>query len=430
MDVESPNQQSPGIVRQKTPSFILKHRSSIRRKKLQVAMPTTPTTTAAADSNNVKTTTQQKKFYIADKYPFLLKTISNGTTTTIDPDAKTKTLSSPSPLSHLHDVHGMPWKTSIDPNYCNNNKQSPYYMPFWEHQLAYMKDTLHSLRQLPVHSKSKQREDMSYIDNLNIDVGSSSSHRKSPTKNPMRMHTLLFTCDEYKLIRMTVIDGGYQTQVYNSVWYPNPNLGNIPILACDLLKFGPRYLCISDYQPIVQQEEGKDNDKDSSDAAFESAMEPIRDQHPELHGQMSGRFYDGDQYFSNQMLLGRHIEKDNDKDSSRSASSSSCADDMVYGSFFTAYESYMKTHINMVQSIAAARKSTSNDATTPVGEETLKLHAAYDTYSVAHDPAHPMLVKAFGKEWADNFVHDILFPLSCREETESSTNQQDRCHDN
>jgi hypothetical protein len=36
----------------------------------------------------------------------------------------------------------------------------------------------------------------------------------------------------------------------------------------------------------------------------------------------------------------------------------------------------------------------------------------YDLYSSVTDPAHPLLGALFGQEYADDFVFDVLFPLS------------------
>ena len=44
--------------------------------------------------------------------------------------------------------------------------------------------------------------------------------------------------------------------------------------------------------------------------------------------------------------------------------------------------------------------------------DVLASHAAYDTYSADRDPAVGLFATMFGKEWADEFVHDFLFSLS------------------
>jgi len=266
--------------------------------------------------------------------------------------------------------HGMPWRISIDPNH----DKSPYYLPFWERQISTMKRKLNNLRSVPVKSRRTGR-DMSYVENGD---------------RTTRMHTVAFASDEYKSIRMTLMDAGSRVQVFTSVWYPR---GNHPILACDLLQFGggSRHLCISDFQPIHPTEE------EHAQAFERDLMAPIRDRYPGLHGQMTDKFYDRDQFFSSQMLLGRLDKGDADY-----------ADDMVYGSFFPAYGAYVDAHIDMIQQSSGG---------TPRKEDVpfvMQRHAAYDTYSAARDPAHPMLARTFGQEWAGDYVYDVLFPLAKR----------------
>jgi len=278
------------------------------------------------------------------------------------------------PRSYHHDSvqeaatrHRMPWKTSIDATYSDDL----FYMPFWEWQLSFMKESLTNLRGIPVTSSKGQ--DMSYVEN---------PHKK------MRLHTALFTCDEYKTIRMTVMDAGKRTQVFTSLWYPNPAF-NLPVLGTDLLQFNQKkHLCVVDYQPIQSSE-------DEHDQAYEHLLQPIRSQYPSLQGKMTQRFYDENRFFSNQMLLGRHENLHG-------------ARDMVYQDLFPAWKQYVQTHVDLVQSTQP------NVSQIP---HVLERHAAYDDYSAARDPAHCLLANCFGQDWADDYVYDILFPFSKRTET-------------
>jgi Ferredoxin-dependent bilin reductase len=271
--------------------------------------------------------------------------------------------------------HGMPWKKSIASDYTESQL---FYMPFWEWQMQFMKDNLTGLRAVPVTSRSGT--DMSYVES------------KDAT---MRMHTCSFTSAEYKLIRMTVLDAGYTTQVFTSVWYPADSLQ--PVLGIDLLQFNhaKKHLCIVDFQPVSSIATAASTD-DATTSSFEDLLEPIRNQYPSLQGTMTDRFYNQeDSYFSNQMLLGRH----NCNDESFSAQS------MVFDDLFPAYQQYLATHVNLV------RRNNDRDC----AEAVAACHAAYDTYSAARDPAHALLARAFGQEWADDYVYDILFPAAARE---------------
>ena len=44
--------------------------------------------------------------------------------------------------------------------------------------------------------------------------------------------------------------------------------------------------------------------------------------------------------------------------------------------------------------------------------EVQELHRKYDIYSCERDPAHGLFKSYFGREWADQFVKNFLFPHS------------------
>lgn len=262
--------------------------------------------------------------------------------------------------------HGMPWKTSISPEYVEDRL---FYMPFWEYQMKFMTEKLTNLLELPV--RSKKGRDMSYVVDHN---------------NHMRMHTCCYQSEEYRLIRMTTLDAGYRTQVFTSLWYPRDR--NVPLLGIDFLQFnhGKKHLCIVDFQPMGAKEQ-------DHDALYEHRIRPIRDQYPSLQGAMTDRFYNSnDPFFSNQMLLGRHNQKGENY----------TADEMVFRDLFPAFRGYLQAHLDMVTSCEGPK------------HDTRSKHREYDTYSAARDPAHALLARAFGQEWADDYVYDILFPSAER----------------
>jgi 15,16-dihydrobiliverdin:ferredoxin oxidoreductase len=266
--------------------------------------------------------------------------------------------------------HGMPWRSSIDPAH----QEGPFYMPFWLWQMNFMKKELTNLRALP--TRSSTGKDLSYVEN---------------SKEGMRMHTIQFQSDEYKLIRLTLLDAGKKTQVFTSLWYPDTKY-NLPVLGVDFLQFhGQKHLCISDFQPIQATEE-------EHDQLYEHVLAPIRAQFPSLQGEMTKRFYDQNEFFSQQMLLGRADGPDE-------------AAKLVQEDLPTAFQAYLRAHVDMVQS------------TTPQparAHEIQERHVAYDEYSSARDPAHGLLARQFGQDFADEYVYDILFPLSRQTETASS----------
>lgn len=235
-------------------------------------------------------------------------------------------------------------------------------MPFFDWQVDYMQRHLTNLKQLPVCNR--QGRDMSYKENR---------------EKTIRIHTSQFASDEYKLIRLTVVDAGTRLQVFTSLWYPRPEI-NLPVLGIDLLMFNnfKKHLCICDFQSIQE-------DETHHAATYENLLKPIRDAHPLLQEKMTPRFYDENQFFSNQILLGRAGAEDD-------------ADEMLR-QMTTAVQQYTQVHVDLVKS-------------TLPQDNILHRHQAYDVYSAARDPAHGLLASNFGRDWADDYVHDVLFPLS------------------
>lgn len=258
--------------------------------------------------------------------------------------------------------YGMPWQTSIDPSY---DHKELFYMPFWEWQLQFMKKNLINLRAVPTVDRTKEH-DLTYIENR---------------QKKKRMITLCFESDEYRLIRLTYLDAGVATQVFTSLWYPRANL---PVLGIDFLQFNnqTRHLTVVDMQPIQPTEE-------EHDVMYSHLLEPVRDTYPSLQHRMSSRFYDENQFFSPQMLLGRGED----------------GPGYVWDELFPAYEKYVRTHLNLVQ-------ATQNRPQRTDFSRVLRRHKAYDDYSSVRDPAHGLLAALFGKKYADMFVYDVLFPLS------------------
>jgi hypothetical protein len=92
------------------------------------------------------------------------------------------------------------------------------------------------------------------------------------------------------------------------------------------------------------------------------------------------------------MLFGRH-----------DATSDGSPTQMVFDDLFPAFQNYLKTHVNLIQSTARVE-----DRVPAI----LERHAAYDSYSAVRDPPHGLLSRSFGQEWADDYVYDVLFPAS------------------
>jgi 15,16-dihydrobiliverdin:ferredoxin oxidoreductase len=254
-------------------------------------------------------------------------------------------------------AHGMPWTETIG----SSDKIDPLlYMPFWEWQMKHMKENLTNLQ--PCDSVSK----FSY--NQNAD-------------KKARIVSHCYKSDEYRKIRMTYYDAGDNTQVFNSVWYPDPKY-NLPVLGIDLLAFNrKKYLAIVDFQPLHENE-------DDHDVLYEHRMKPIKEQYDTLKGRMSSKFYDETQFFSQQMLFSRFEDET-----------------IVSRDLFPAFKRYVNLHNKLIREAEADEEQV---------EFVLEKHKAYDTYSAERDPATGLFAAMFGKDWAEDFVYDFLFSTSER----------------
>jgi 15,16-dihydrobiliverdin:ferredoxin oxidoreductase len=246
-------------------------------------------------------------------------------------------------IDQAESAHGMPWTETIG---LTDQMDPLLYMPFWEWQMKHMKENLTNLQ--PCDSVSK----FSYKEN---------------TDKKARIVSHCYKSDEYRKIRMTYYDAGDNTQVFNSVWYPDPKY-NLPVLGIDLLAFNrKKYLAIVDFQPLHENE-------DDHDVLYEHRMKPIKEQYDTLKGRMSSKFYDETQFFSQQMLFSR-FEDEN----------------IVSRDLFPAFKRYVNLHNKLIREAEADEEQV---------EFVLDRHKAYDTYSAERDPATGLFAAMFGKDWA------------------------------
>lgn len=264
-------------------------------------------------------------------------------------------------ISQAEAAQGMPWKSSIDPKY--PEEEDLLYMPFWEWHMSFMKENLTNLRVMPC---TNGKSDFSYNEN---------------TQKKARMVSLCASSSEYRKIRLTYYDAGENTQVYNAVFYPDPKY-NLPVLGIDLLAFNrKKFLAIVDFQPIHENEE-------DHATAFEDRLEPIKEKYENLKGRMSSKFYDETQFFSQQMLFSRFEDES-----------------IISNELFPAFQSYVKTHLDLIREVEPVEADL---------DMVLNRQKAYDTYSAERDPATGLFTAMFGEEWALDFVHDFLFSMSER----------------
>lgn len=265
-------------------------------------------------------------------------------------------------LEQAEAEQGMPWKESVGK--VQDEENPLLYMKFWEWQMDFMKENLTDLR--VVSCTNSDGKDFSF--NINND-------------KKARIVNICATSKEYRKIRMTYYDAGDATQVFNSVWYPDPEY-NLPVLGADLLAFGrKKYLAIVDFQPLHEVESDHSQE-------FEHLLEPIKSEYDALKGKMSSKFYDETQFFSQQMLFSRFEDEQ-----------------VVDKELFPAFKQYVQTHLDLVRS---------TDRKPEEVNEVLDRQQAYDTYSAERDPATGLFAAMFGKDWAEDFVHDFLFSMSIK----------------
>ena len=265
-------------------------------------------------------------------------------------------LSLPSVMDLAQQRIGMPLSDSIEAG------ADLTFMPFWEHQVQFMKEHLTDLKEIQA---------------TDLDGTTDFSIAENPAKGA-RILNLCFASKEFRKIRMTYYDAGDKTQVFNSLWYPEETY-NLPLLGIDLLKLagGKKYLAVVDFQPIHTYEH-------EHACLYEHLMKPIRQGYPSLQGHMSKRFYDENQFFSKEMLFARFEEAK-----------------IVDSDLMPAFCQYMDTYSGLV-------KSTSPECNPSI----LDGHRAYDIYSASRDPAIHMFNTMFGQKWAESFVHEFLFDMS------------------
>jgi len=252
------------------------------------------------------------------------------------------------------------------------------YMPCWTWQKEFMDQHLPNLTPISIDEKF--------------------AYNENTEKHARIVNECYAAPGLYSKIRMTYYDAGENCQVFNSLWYPDAEHQNLPLLGIDLLSFnGKRFLGIVDFQPLYNSE-GEGVHDAVADDYEEQILKPIKSKYPFLKGQsMSSKFYDETQFFSKQMLFCRFDQAK-----------------IIEEELMPAFQEYVAAHVSMVKS--SRSESSSSVVVQDSQEEVLKRYEAYDTYSAVRDPATGLFAAMFGKEWADDFVYDFLFSRSDREE--------------
>lgn len=242
------------------------------------------------------------------------------------------------------------------------------YHPVWKWQTEYFQQHLHNFRQVPLSDPS---------------LAEVISEEKNTIRNNVRVRTKWFASDEYRLIRMTYMDGGISTQIFTTVCYPNDV--NLPIMGHGLMQVGDRRIVISDFTPL----------QESHKTIAKEYLQPIQQQHTRFQQPISERFFqqEDDLFWSDYTLVGRFSMAQDAEE--------------IWTHLWPAYQACVKTHVQLCQD-----SSTITDAAVVEREQLEEQHARYDVHVSSRDPAIQMLARTFGKKMATKIVYQTLFPLA------------------
>ena len=195
-------------------------------------------------------------------------------------------------------------------------------------------------------------------------------------KNPAMIESWCYECPELRKIRYTYINAGETAQIFNSVIYPNYQY-DLPLLGIDFLSFGKKkILVVLDFQPLFRDPEYLEK--------YIEPMAPIKNKYKELAQDLEMKFYDANQYFSQNLLFAKTDA------------------DTVVNKLFPAYKEYVQLYWQLLE---RAEPRTEPEAI----ERVVQAQKDYDIYSANRDPASGLFSSYFGAEWSEEFLHEFLF---------------------
>ncbi len=194
------------------------------------------------------------------------------------------------------------------------------------------------------------------------------------------INSWLWDVPGFRRWRVTRMDAGEKLQVLNSVAYPNYD-NEQPILGIDLLWFGVkrRLVAVLDFQPLIQD--------DKYFLKYFQGLRAIKENYPDFQSREDFKIYDSNNYFSPWLLFFNGDVQDLDQPLSK-----------VLEDFLREY--WLMTSCSSIKENSLTSLDIKN------------LHINYDIYNAERDPAHGLFKSYFGREWADQFVKNFLFPHS------------------
>ena len=194
-----------------------------------------------------------------------------------------------------------------------------------------------------------------------------------------KVKSWLWNVPGYRRWRVTSFKAGSKIQVLNSVASPNYN-NDQPIMGIDILWFPKRdkLIAILDFQPLLQ--------KDSYLQMYCSSLKEIEIFSEKFDNGPMKNIYDLDKFFSPWLILCRgnksHAEK------------------------------YLPQILNQFLTKYIIISAQNNESNFLNFDQIKQKHIEYDNYNKEKDPAIGLFQGFFGKEWAENYIDNFLFPLS------------------
>ncbi len=182
--------------------------------------------------------------------------------------------------------------------------------------------------------------------------------------------------------RITRMDVGEKLQVLNSVAYPNYS-NDQPIFGIDFLWFGTKkkLVAVLDFQPLIQ-----------NDYYFEryfSGLKTLKKYYSDFNTKKEMNLYDSKKYFSPWVLF-------------------------YVGDAYNLKYSLKEVFLNFLDKYWLIQKLPDRDYNSLSTKQVKDFQFEYDVYNAEVDPAHGLFKSYFGTQWADDFVHQFLFPKSFR----------------
>ncbi|MEO0949434.1 MAG: 15,16-dihydrobiliverdin:ferredoxin oxidoreductase [Cyanobacteria bacterium J06641_5] len=195
------------------------------------------------------------------------------------------------------------------------------------------------------------------------------------SKNKAEIQSWCYRSERLRKIRYTYIDVGTSAQVLNCVAYPEHQY-DLPILGIDLLSFGKKILVVIDFQPLFREPEYK--------AKYVAPMRALRDKYDDLAQDLGMRFYDANQYFSENLLFAKTDRETVDL------------------RVMPAFKDYLQLYWELLDAAIP-------DKDPQAIQRIVAAQKDYDQYSAERDPAHGLFSSYFGPEWAERFLYEFLF---------------------